>query len=103
MRYRDLWKEKIEFAKTLRHFDLESNRVSTATMSQSRAETPQIFATHAIAPPPSLQGSVVAADSFSWLQRETIAVATARSVHIGWRRDSQCEFIPERGLISSVP
>lgn len=33
----------------------------------------------------------MAADTFTWLGRETVAIATPRSVWIGWRRDSKCK------------
>ena len=33
----------------------------------------------------------MAADTFTWLGRETVAIATPRSVWIGWRRNSLCK------------
>ncbi|GFZ46220.1 hypothetical protein JCM24511_04467 [Saitozyma sp. JCM 24511] len=69
---RDQWREKIDGAKTLRRFDLEGNR---------------IFAVHTISVP-SNPGPLVAAQTFTWLGRETVAMAYPRSVYLGWRRDS---------------
>ncbi|WVW83239.1 hypothetical protein I302_105258 [Kwoniella bestiolae CBS 10118] len=68
------WKEKIEGAKTLRKFDIEGNRT---------------FAIHSITVPPEIRDPIMAADTFAWHNRETIAVATSRSVWLGWRRDSK--------------
>ncbi|WWC85367.1 uncharacterized protein L201_000230 [Kwoniella dendrophila CBS 6074] len=68
------WKEKIEGAKTLRKFDVEGNRT---------------FAVHNITISPEIRDPIMAADTFNWHNRETIAVATSRSVWLGWRRDSK--------------
>ncbi|WVQ70220.1 uncharacterized protein L199_008446 [Kwoniella botswanensis] len=68
------WKEKIEGAKTLRKFDIEGNRT---------------FAIHSITVPPQIKDPINAADTFTWHNRETIAIATARGVWLGWRRDSK--------------
>ncbi|OCF39870.1 hypothetical protein I317_06307 [Kwoniella heveanensis CBS 569] len=70
----DEWKEKIEGAKTLRKFDIESNRT---------------FAVHTITTPPEISDPVVAADTFTWHNRETVAIATGKSIWLGWRRDSK--------------
>ncbi|WWD15802.1 hypothetical protein CI109_100226 [Kwoniella shandongensis] len=66
------WKEKIEATKTLRKFDVESNR---------------IMAVHTISIPLEVKEGITCADTFTWHNRETVAVATPRSVWIGWRRD----------------
>ncbi|WRT67006.1 uncharacterized protein IL334_003972 [Kwoniella shivajii] len=68
------WKEKIEGAKTLRKFDIEGNRT---------------FAVHTITIPLEIRDSIMAADTFSWHNRETVAIATSKSVWLGWRRDSK--------------
>ncbi|WVF72308.1 hypothetical protein IAT40_007121 [Kwoniella sp. CBS 6097] len=70
----DEWKEKIEGAKTLRKFDIESNRT---------------FAVHTITTPLDVREPIVAADTFTWHNRETVAIATGKSVWLGWRRDSK--------------
>ncbi|ORX39762.1 hypothetical protein BD324DRAFT_614892 [Kockovaella imperatae] len=84
------WKEKIENAKALRAFDAESNR---------------LFAIHSIFIPPEIADPILAADTFKWLGRETICVATMRSLWFGWRRDSRSyrELIRfSSGFITSV-
>jgi hypothetical protein len=71
---RDQWREKIESAKALRRFDVESNRT---------------YAVHTINSPGEIQlPAVVTADTFHWTNREAVVVAAARSIWIGWRRDS---------------
>ncbi|KAI9638407.1 uncharacterized protein MKK02DRAFT_42797 [Dioszegia hungarica] len=87
---RAAWKDKIESAQILRRFDLESNR---------------IFASHSISTPPDLRDPILSADAFSWLGRRTVAVATARSVYVGWRNDSTTfrELVRlQLGIISMV-
>nr|XP_019013428.1 uncharacterized protein I206_01495 [Kwoniella pini CBS 10737]OCF52209.1 hypothetical protein I206_01495 [Kwoniella pini CBS 10737] len=71
---REEWREKIEGAKTLRKFDVEGNR---------------IFAVHNISVPLEIKDPITSADTFTWHNRETIAIATSRSVWLGWRRDSK--------------
>jgi hypothetical protein len=74
---REQWKEKIENAKALRRYDIESNRT---------------FAIHTIYLPPEINlPGLRAADTFSWLGRETVVVGAGRSIWFGWRRDSQSE------------
>ena len=74
---RDQWREQIENAKAIRRFDVENNRAC---------------AIHTIYIPREINvPSVVTADTFTWLGRETVAVAAGKSVWIGWRRDSHCQ------------
>ncbi|ORY32258.1 hypothetical protein BCR39DRAFT_523619 [Naematelia encephala] len=90
MAAREQWREKIEGAKTLREFDVESNRM---------------FAVHRLSVPTEIKEPLVAADSFQWLGRETLSVATAKSVWLGWRNDAKSlrELIKlNAGVISSV-
>ncbi|KAK4687215.1 RHO1 GDP-GTP exchange protein 1/2, partial [Tremellales sp. Uapishka_1] len=87
---RQQWQDKIEEAQTLRKFDIESNR---------------IFAVHSLFTPSEIRDPIMAAEPFTWLRRETIAVATSRSVWIGFQRDSKSyrELIRfDSGLISAV-
>ncbi|KAL7422275.1 hypothetical protein Q5752_002921 [Cryptotrichosporon argae] len=87
---RQNWAEKIESTKSLRQFDLESNRV---------------FALHHISGPAATREAFMAADTFMWLNRQTMAVATSRSVWIGWRNDSHSyrELIKlQTGTISTI-
>lgn len=75
---REQWKEKIESAKALRRYDVESNRT---------------YAIHTIHIPAEVNvPTVKTADTFSWLTREAVAIAAAKSVWIGWRRDSHSEL-----------
>ncbi|WVQ78218.1 hypothetical protein IAT38_000301 [Cryptococcus sp. DSM 104549] len=67
------WKEKIEGAKTLRKFDVESNR---------------IFAVHTTSAPLELRETVTYAETFTWHGRETMAISTDKSVWLGWKRDN---------------
>ncbi|WVQ78219.1 hypothetical protein IAT38_000302 [Cryptococcus sp. DSM 104549] len=76
-RLREEWKEKIEGAKTLRKFDVESSRVSH-----------QIFAVHTISAPLELREAVTYAETFIWHGRETMALSTSKSVWHGWKRDN---------------
>ncbi|RXK38363.1 hypothetical protein M231_04405 [Tremella mesenterica] len=69
---REEWKAMIENTKRLRQFDLESNR---------------IFAVHILHLPSIVRDPITTAETFTWLDRETLAVASASSVWIGWRRD----------------
>jgi hypothetical protein len=39
-----------------------------------------------------LHDPILAAEAFNWLGRRTVAVATTRSVYIGWRNDSQSKL-----------
>ncbi|KAK8869923.1 hypothetical protein IAR55_000491 [Kwoniella newhampshirensis] len=66
------WREKIEGAKSLRKFDVDSNR---------------IMAVHTISIPSGIKEGLTGADAFTWHNRETVAVATPRSIWLGWRRD----------------
>ncbi len=50
----------------------------------------KMFAVHNIFVPPAVRDPIMAADTFPWLGRETVAVATVNAVWIGWRRDSKC-------------
>lgn len=76
---RDKWREKIENAKAIRRYDVESNRA---------------YAIHTIYIPRDINVPKTA-DTFTWLGRETVAVAAGKSVWIGWRRDSHCESLSE--------
>lgn len=72
---REQWREKIENAKALRRYDIESNRT---------------FAIHTIYIPREINlPGLMTADTFSWLGRETVVVGAGRSIWFGWRRDSQ--------------
>jgi hypothetical protein len=79
---RDQWKEKIENAKAIRRYDVESNRA---------------YAIHTVYIPREISvQNVITADTFSWLGRESIAIAVGKSVWMGWRRDSHCRIRSDR-------
>ncbi|ODO11558.1 hypothetical protein I350_00339 [Cryptococcus amylolentus CBS 6273] len=63
------WIEKIEGAKVLRDYDVESNR---------------LFVINTISPPRGLKDPVTCADTFVWHGNKALAVAAGRSVWIGW-------------------
>lgn len=47
---------------------------------------------HTISGPKGLKGPIGTAETFNWLGRQAVAVASGRSVWIGWRRDANSEF-----------
>lgn len=50
-----------------------------------------MFAVHTISIPTEIKEAILTADTFSWLNRETVAVATVKAVWLGWKRDSRGE------------
>ena len=50
--------------------------------------TPQFFACHRISHPPT-EDRIVAVETFEWLGRETVAMATRQSVWLCWRREAK--------------
>lgn len=67
------WVGKLQESQVLRQIDMESNRM---------------FTVHTISRPKAVKGPICAAETFEWLGREGVAVASGRSVWIGWRRDA---------------
>ena len=74
----------------LRKFDLESNSVSRLVGSFTEA---QLYTIHTISLPPILRHPIAVADTFTWRNRETVAVVTGKSIWVGWRRDTQCTHL----------
>lgn len=56
----------------------------------------QMMAIHTISLPSEIRHPVLAADTFVWRNRETVAVVSGKSLWIGWRRDIHCERVRVR-------
>jgi hypothetical protein len=87
---RQQWHEKIDGAKTLRKFDIESNRVHISHHCDTGL-TLQLFAIHHLHVPPEISDPVQTVETFLAFNRDAVAIATSNSVWIGFKRDSRCE------------
>jgi hypothetical protein len=61
----------------------------------------QLFAMHPIKAPSAVRAAIVAAETFTWRGRETVAIASGHSIWMGWRHDSSGMLYHSEGYVPS--